>query len=151
MRAAAYVAAGAAIIGSVLVAVVYTAVPWVWFHQRTGEWLADSGGPRDTAVVLYGNAAVLEAADMQSPYPHLWSLPMRTLDPDQTRLRATLSGPTAPEWVVEMTPLNSWQIDDAGMLRDLLGERYRVVAEVCDNPVWLRADVSRRPAPEPSC
>lgn len=151
MRSAAYVAGGAAVVGSVLAVMIYATVPWVWFQQRTGEWLADSSSPRDTAVVLYGNAAVLEAADLRSPYPHLWSLPMRTLDPGQARLRATLSGPASPEWVVGVNPLNSWRIDDAGLLRDMLGERYRVVAEVCGFPVWLRADVSRRSAPEPRC
>ena len=35
-------------------------------------------------------------AACQSPYEHLWSLPMRTLDPDLTELQALLSGPNAP-------------------------------------------------------
>ncbi|HEU4514044.1 MAG TPA: hypothetical protein VFR87_13140 [Nocardioidaceae bacterium] len=151
MQGAARIAVGSAIVGAVLVAVVYATTPWVWFHQRTGEWLAASGQVGDTAVVLYGNAAVLEAADMRSPYPHLWSLPMRTLDPDQSRLRATLSGPSSPLWVVELVPVNSWNIDEAGSLRDLLDRRYRVVGEVCGFPVWLRDDVDRRPAPQPDC
>jgi hypothetical protein len=76
---------------------------------------------------------------------------MRTLDPDQARLRETLSGGSAPVWVVEMNPVNSWKIDDARRLRDLLDGRYRVVSEVCGFPVWLRSDVVRRPASAPDC
>ncbi len=151
MRAVARLAAGSAVVGVVLVGVVYATTPWVWFQQRTGEWLAASGHAGDTAVVLYGNAAVLETADMRSPYPHLWSLPMRTLDPEQARLRAVLSGPEAPVWLVGIDPVNAWDIDRDGLLRDLLDARYRVVDEVCGFPVWLRDDVRRRPAPQPSC
>lgn len=151
MRVAGRTAVGSAVVGVVLVAVVYATTPWVWFQERTGEWLAASGRAGDTALVVYGNASVLEKADMRSPYPHLWSLPMRTLDPDQSRLRGTLSGGSAPVWVVEMNPVNSWKIDDARRLRDLLDERYRVVSEVCGFPVWLRSDVVRRPASAPDC
>lgn len=151
MRAATRFTAGSAAVGAVGFALLYAVTPWVWFQQRTGEWLAASGRAGDTAIVLYGHAAVLEAADMSSPYPHLWSLPMRTLDPDLSRLRATLSGPSSPVWVVELVSPNSWKIDDAGLLRDLLDQRYRVVGEACGFPVWLRDDVVRRPAPAPDC
>jgi hypothetical protein len=140
-----------AVLGSVLVGLVYLTVPAVWFQERTGQWLASSSRPGDSAVVAYGNPAILEAADLPSPYPHLWSLPMRTLDPDQTRLRAALAGPDAPSWMVEVTPLNSWGIDDDYRLRSLIEERYRVVATVCGRDVWLRADLSRDLAPLPRC
>ena len=49
---------------------------------------------------------------------------MRTLDPDQDELRALLSGPDAPTWVVAVLPLNSWHIDDGRRLRDLLMSNY---------------------------
>jgi hypothetical protein len=76
---------------------------------------------------------------------------MRTLDPAQTRLRATLAGPDAPSWVVQVNGLNAWGIDEGSRLRDLLHQRYRVVAEICGYRVWLRADLTRRLAPPPPC
>jgi hypothetical protein len=93
----------------------------------------------------------LEYADLGSPYPHLWSLPMRTLDPDQAVLERTLRGPHAPEWLVEVNDWNSWDIDVDGRLREEVERRYRVVAEVCGSPVWLRADVTRELAVPPRC
>ncbi len=143
--------AGTSILGCVVLGAAYLAVPGVWFQERTGQWLAASGRPGDTAVVTYGNPSVLEAADMASPYPHLWSLPMRTLDPDQTRLRQTLEGPDAPTWLVQVHGLNTWRVDEDGRLRRLVQERYRVVAEVCGSPVLLRADLTRDLAPPPVC
>jgi hypothetical protein len=151
MRRWSAVVPASAVLGSVLVGLVYLTVPAVWFQERTGQWLASSSRPGDSAVVAYGNPAILEAADLPSPYPHLWSLPMRTLDPDQTRLRAALAGPEAPSWMVEITPLNSWGIDDDYRLRSLLEERYRVVAQVCGRDVWLRVDLTRDLAPLPKC
>jgi hypothetical protein len=151
MRTSARMLALTAVVGSAAMAVVYATVPDVWFQQRTGEWLAASSAPGDTAVVTYGQPSVLEAADMASPYPYLWSVPVRTLDPELDLLRRTLAGPRAPEWLVEMDDLDSWGIDDGGRLRALVAERYRVVAEVCGHPVLLRADVVRRLAEPPVC
>ena len=128
----------------------YATDPSAWHSQRTGEWLADSKAPGDTAFVAYGLASVLETADMPSPYPYLWSVPMRTADPDQTRLRATLAGERAPTWVVQVTGLNAWDIDDGAQLRDLVHARYRVVVTICGHRVWLREDLSRElPSPPP--
>ncbi|MDP3891007.1 hypothetical protein [Nocardioides sp.] len=143
--------AGSAVFSLVVMLVIYATVPWVWFHERTGEWLAASSEPGDSAVVLYGNPSILETADLPTPYPYLWSLPMRTLDPQQERLRATLAGARAPTWVVEVNHPNSWGIDEAGRLRRLLAERYDVAATVCGNPVWLRSDLVRRTAAPPRC
>ncbi|HQR28391.1 MAG TPA: hypothetical protein PLP61_15215 [Nocardioides sp.] len=145
------VAAGSASGLVVVMAVVYATTPWVWFQQHTGEWLAASSEPGDTAVVLYGSPSILETADLTSPYPYLWSLPMRTLDPDQERLRSTLAGPEAPTWVVEATPLNSWHIDESGRLRALLAERYERVTSFCGLHVWLLRGVERDLAPPPRC
>lgn len=151
MRGTVWFVAGSSVLGCVVLGTVYLAVPGVWFQERTGQWLAASGGPGDTAVVAYGNPSVLEAADMSSPYPQLWSLPMRTLDPDQARLRQTLEGPDAPAWLVQMNGLNTWRIDDQRLLRSVVRQRYRVVAEVCGRPVLLRADLTRDLAPPPDC
>ncbi len=140
----------AAALGTVVTLVIYASVPSSWSSQRIGEWLAGSKAAGDTAFVAYGLASVLETADMASPYPHLWSVPMRTDDPSQARLRATLAGPRAPSWIVQVTGLNAWDIDEDSTLRDLIHDRYRVVAEVCGHPVWLRQGLTRElPAPPP--
>jgi 4-amino-4-deoxy-L-arabinose transferase-like glycosyltransferase len=140
-----------ALVGTLGSGVVYAANPAAWHTQRTGEWLAGSKAASDTGFVAYGNPAVLESADMPSPYPHLWSAAMRTLDPEQVRLRATLEGHAAPTWIVQVNGLNAWGIDDRSQLRDLIGQRYRVVAEICGHQVWLRQDVTRELAAPPRC
>ena len=132
-------------------AVVYQTIPWLSFQERVGEWLAESSEPGDTALVAYGSPSILEAADLTTPYPYLWSLPMRTLDPEQRRLRSTLAGPDAPTWIVEANGLNSWRIDRSRELRDAVEARYDKVGVVCGLDVWLRSDLTRSRAPLPSC
>ncbi len=61
---------------------------------------------------------------MRSPYVHLWTLPMRTLDP--------------------------WHIDAHDRTRLTLALHYRRVAEVCGHQVYLHDGVRRTPAP-PGC
>ena len=151
MRGAGRTIAATAVLGTLVSAVVYATVPSAWSSQRTGEWLADSRAPGDTGLVVYGLPSVLETADMASPYPHLWSAALRTLDPEQTRLRATLAGPEAPEWIVQINGFDAWGIDDGDRLRDLVRQRYRVVAEICGHRVWLRQDVTRGLAAPPRC
>lgn len=151
MRGSAMLAVGSAAVGALAVGAVHLVVPGASSQERTGEWLAASSAPGDRAFVAYGDAAILEAADLDSPYPHLWSLPMRTRDPDQDRLTETLSGTEAPAWVVGTLPINSWGIDADRSVRDVLGRRYRVVAQVCGHEVWLRRDLTRRLASPPPC
>ncbi|MFD2091992.1 hypothetical protein [Blastococcus deserti] len=151
MRGFSRMVAGAAIVGALASGVVHATVPSVWSSQRIGEWLAGSKAAGDTGFVVYGLPSVLEAADMPSPYPHVWSAAMRTLDPEQHRLRATLAGPAAPAWIVQINGFDAWGIDDGSKLRDLVSRRYRVVAEICGYRVWLRQDVTREPAAPPRC
>lgn len=151
MRTWARVAVGSTVTLILIVVGVYATVPRAWHQERTGQWLADSSAPDDTVLVAYGNVAVLETSGLGTPYPYLWSLPMRTLDADQERLRATLAGPNAPTWIIMMNRLNSWGIDAHGDLRTLVGSRYDVVAEVCGHTVALRSDVHRSLAPPPLC
>jgi hypothetical protein len=151
MRRWARVAVGSTVTLILIVVGVYATVPRAWHQERTGQWLAKSSAPNDTVVVAYGNVAVLETSGLGTPYPYLWSLPMRTLDADQERLRATLAGPNAPTWIIMMNRLNSWGIDARGDLRTLVGSRYDVVAEVCGHTVALRSDVHRSLGPPPLC
>jgi hypothetical protein len=119
--------------------------PW-----QVGHAISLVSGRDDTIVSLYGNAELVKASGLPSPYRHLWSLPMRTLDPDQDELRSLLSGPDAPTWVVAVLPLNSWHIDDGRQLRDLLMSNYRLIRPRCGPLLWIRDDTYRA-SPELDC
>ena len=116
----------------------------------TGQWLAASADRRDTAVVTYGAANVLATSGLSTPYPYLWSLPVRTLDPRLNRLISVLTGPRAPTWVVQWDDLDAWQLDRAGRLARTLRTHYRQVATVCGHPIYLRDGVSRDLAKPPT-
>ncbi len=119
--------------------------------QQAGEWLRQSGRPGDTATVLYGHAEVQYASGMSSPYPYLWSLPMRTIDPHLGRLRALLASQHRPDWVVVWSRLDAWSIDPKDATRLDLATHYRLVQHLCGHEVWLRDDTHRDLAPLPAC
>lgn len=110
--------------------------------QLVGDWLATASQEHDTAYVAWGHANVLERSGMRSPYPMVWSLPVRVRDPQLTQLRIVLGGPDAPTWFVKWSSINSWKIDDDRRLRDLLDTRYVEVATVCDVPILRRRDAA---------
>jgi 4-amino-4-deoxy-L-arabinose transferase-like glycosyltransferase len=119
--------------------------------RGTGEWVRASSRAGDTATVLYGHAEVQYASGDPSPYPFLWSLPMRTIDPHLSRLRALLSGRNRPDWVVVWSGTDVWNIDPRDRTRLALATHYRPVGRVCGHEVWLRDGVARRLAPAPAC
>ena len=96
-----------------------------------GAFVQRSAHPGDTATVLFGKADVQQATGLRSPYEHLWTLPMRTLDPHLANLQAVLRGPAAPTWVVAWGDLDPWNIDAHGRTRLALATHYRPVARVC--------------------
>ncbi len=114
-------------------------------EKTSGEAIARAAEPGDTILVYGGGPDVVLASGLDAPYRHLWSLPMRTLDPDLERLRRLLEGPDAPTWVVMRAP--GWAWDHlAAPIRPVLEERYAVHGMVCEGRyVWLRDDVSRPP------
>lgn len=148
------VVAGAAVASTVL-ATAWGAAVHVVDRPSEGEvvgtWVRQAARPRDTLTVLYGSAQVQEAAGLASPYPHLWSLPMRTLDPQLARLRGLLAGPRGPDWVVVWLNPDSWDLDRGGTVRLELATHYRKVASVCGHPVWLRDGAARHLPPVPAC
>ena len=111
--------------------------------EVVGHWLRDSRQKADTVVVAYGQPNVVSNAEMASPYPYLWSLPVRTLDPKLKELTAVLDGPGRPTWFVDWSGLESWGVDPS-TLRVALREHYRNVADLCGRTIWLRQDASRR-------
>ena len=96
----------------------------------------------DTGVVAFGYSPLLHDAGLSSPYPHLWSLPVRVRDPELVRLTRVLGGPEAPTWVVVLgDSTTTWGID--GTTADaVIRERYRQVKVVDEFHVY-RLDGSR--------
>lgn len=104
-------------------------------------WLQVNTEAGDDAVVAYGYPDILHGAGLRSPYPDLWSLPVRVRDPQLQDLGRLLSGPRAPDWVVLTAPtLATWGIDPrAGS--QALEEHYVEEAEVGRYTVYrLAAD-----------
>jgi hypothetical protein len=118
--------------------------------KAVGSWLRESGQPSDTAVVAYGQPNVLTAADMTSPYPYLWSLPVRTLDPDLAIMTKVLDGPDRPTWFVDWSGIDSWGIDPT-TLQPVLERDYRKVADVCGRSIWLDRSRPRSLAKPRTC
>jgi hypothetical protein len=116
-----------------------------------GRWLGANAAPDDTALVLWGKANVLHHAGMTSPYPFMWSLLTRTLDPELELLTETILGPEAPTWVVIWTDLGTWGLDADGRLREALEERYDEVGSVCGKEVLLLEGNTRDVVPPEEC
>lgn len=110
----------------------------VWFtgspprQYELGRAIAQVSTPGETLTVYGGRADIQWASGLESPYEHLWSLPMRTMDPDLTELHGVLSGPDAPTWLVGSTPLRAWDGKGVTVLRDVINERYEFVGRYCD-------------------
>ncbi len=142
-----------ALVGLLVAAGAMAAVTGAVVHQATGypsadiaavsAWLRESAAPDDTVVVSYGQPQVIRMAGLDPAYPYLWSLAVRTYDPDLDLLTRTLRGPAAPDWVVEVHDLGWWGLDSDGRFRSALAERYRQVATVCGFAVLQRADLAR--------
>jgi hypothetical protein len=118
---------------------------------NTGVALEEVAEPGDTLVVFGGRADLQLSSGMPSPYPQLWSLPMRTLDPDLVDLEALVAGPDAPTWVVEWVLFDTWSDDGGAALEQTVQERYVEHGESCNGtPIWLLADTARA-VPVPDC
>jgi hypothetical protein len=143
MRTVIVVAAVAAVVGWTV------AVPWQYssVEKQVGSSIAAVASPNDTIVSLYGHAQVTRASGLSSPYPYLWSLPTKTLDPDLRLLVGVLSGPTAPTWFVTWNGTSSWGVDSGAAAR-VLAARYHAVAHPDGHTIYLRNGV-HRPAPGP--
>jgi hypothetical protein len=99
---------------STLIALVY--VHLYPFEQPDEEavaaFLAAHRDEGTSAVIGFGRSEVLHEAGMTSPYEHLWSLPVRVLDPDASGLVSVREGPDRPDWVVRIgDSMSSWGID----------------------------------------
>ena len=118
---------------------------------RTGEAVAAAAESGDTLVVVGGRPDLQRASGLTSPYPYLWSLPMRTRDPGYAELRGLLAGPDAPTWLVEWVAFDAWSDDGVADLRRVVADRYVESGTVCNGqPIYLRRD-AERPSVQPIC
>lgn len=122
------------------------------YHEHdTGVAIDAAADPGDTMVVFGGRADVLLASGLDSPYEHLWSLPMRTMDPDLEGLSSVVTGPHPPTWLVEWVDFETWNADAGARFRTLVQERYVAHGTGCDDrPIWLLRGVDRPPV-VPDC
>jgi hypothetical protein len=128
------------VIGFAVVSSVISLIGWMerWadgmvpVEARTGIALAHARGQGDTLVVYGGRADIQFYSQMRSPYPHLWSLPMRTLDPGLEDLEDVLTGRNPPTWVVLAQPVDAWsELGTRPIERSLL-RKYEFIASACD-------------------
>ncbi|MBO9524499.1 MAG: hypothetical protein J7518_23410 [Nocardioidaceae bacterium] len=133
----------AAVVVSALVAAGYVfAHPTATPGSTVGRAIAGVARPGDTLFSAFGDPDILRSTGMTSPYPYLWSLPARTLDPDETTLHEVLTGPDAPTWIVVRNRRTAAKLAEHGSLR-IIENRYREVGGVCGRIVYLRRGVER--------
>jgi hypothetical protein len=116
---------------------------------RVGRAVAMSAHPGDTIFAAYGRPNVVKASGLSSPYPYLWSLPLKTLDPHLTALDAVLQGPDAPTYLVTWNGVKSWGLDSAAT-SELVARDYRPLARVCGHTIYLRKGADRTVPPLPT-
>ncbi len=128
-------AAVALVVVSSVVALVGWTGAWVVgrvpVEVRTGEAIAAAARPGDRVLVYGGRADIQWASGARSPYPHLWSLPMRTLDPGLADLDAVLTGNDPPSWFVEATFINTWSELGTRPIERSLIRKYQFVRTAC--------------------
>ncbi|RYB91289.1 hypothetical protein EUA06_08125 [Nocardioides glacieisoli] len=129
-------AAVAFCVASSVVALVGWTGAWVGgrvpVEVRTGQALDSIARPGDRVLVYGGRADIQWATHASSPYPHLWSLPMRTLDPGLDDLRSTLTGSNPPTWFVEASYINTWSELGTRPIESSLIRKYEFVVTACD-------------------
>jgi hypothetical protein len=129
-------AAIAFVVASSVVSLVGWTGAWVGgrvpVEVRTGEALDAIARPGDRVLVYGGRADIQWATHAPSPYPYLWSLPMRTLDPGLDDLRSVLTGSNPPTWFVEASYINAWSELGTRPIESWLIRRYEYVVTACD-------------------
>ena len=98
--------------------------------------------PHDTIVTIWGGSDVTHASGLRSPYPYLWYLPARTLDPHVRLLATTLAGRAAPTWFVDWTG-TGLHGTNTSRLTAALRHDYHRVADVHGVKVFLHDGVHR--------
>jgi hypothetical protein len=110
--------------------------------NRLGSEIAAVAQPGDTIVTIWGHPNVTRASALPSPYPHLFSLPARTLDPHARLLDATMTGPHPPTWFVRWSGIGLHGVD-AATLTTVLRRNYHRVARLHGHVIYLHDGLSR--------
>jgi hypothetical protein len=118
---------------------------WVGLHpierpeEQAIDYLDDHAAPGDSGVVVFGAANVVRDADLESPYPYLWSLPARVRDADLDTLEGLLKGPGQPRWVlVAQGSVDDWGLDFTTAQAEL-DAGYEPVAKAGKFTIYRRA------------
>lgn len=106
------------------------------------EFLDGRIQPGDTGLVAFGAPNILQATGLQSPYPDLWSLPVRVRDPDLEHLSDVLAGPERPTWlIVAGRSIATWGVDATEAQR-WVDAHYELVGEPGRFTVYHRKDLA---------
>ena len=130
-----------AVVASVVEWLVLVRSPPQTGEEMVGEAVAQVSTTDDTILTLPGRSNVDLAAGLRSPYPHLWALPARTLDPGSTDLKELLAGRRAPTWVVVYRPAR--RRPPPGTVGAVIVENYRLVTRICGASVYVNRAASR--------
>ncbi|HEX2892562.1 MAG TPA: hypothetical protein VHO29_00990 [Marmoricola sp.] len=134
----------AVVISAVVALVALVAHPAPAPGNTVGRTVAASAQPGDTVLSAFGDPDIPRTTGMTSPYPYLWSLPSRTLDPHMALLRGILAGPEAPTWIVVRGTQTLGRLAQAQIL-PMVETRYQQVGSVCGRYVYLERGVDRPP------
>jgi hypothetical protein len=138
-RVLAAVAVAAAIAAGVNLALAHSTA-----GTSVGQAVRDVANPQDTIVTTWGHADVTRASGLSSPYPYLWSLPARTLDPRLNKLDTLLLGPRAPTWFVTWRDVSTWGFHGGGRVTArMLADHYTPVTRVHGHTIFLHRGVQR--------
>ncbi|SKB10253.1 ArnT family glycosyltransferase [Aeromicrobium choanae] len=129
----------AAVIGTF---VVLPAVDSVDGPVAAGRMIGASSRAGDTVVNAWGRPDLVLASGLDSPYEHLWSLPVRTDDSGLEEFTRLVSGGDAPTWLVMNGSLGTWGIDSDAAQR-VVDRRYRRLAGVCGLDLLVLRDTPR--------
>ena len=111
-------------------------------EQAVASYLAARAETGDTAVVAFGVPSILESAGLDSPYPNLWSLPVRVHDPELHAFAAVLSGPERPTWlVISGMGLGSWGLDTSAA-QPYIGLHYERIADVAGYRIFRESETT---------
>lgn len=144
-RMAVSYAAAAAVITAPLALVTS---PPSYAVPAASAWLRVHTRPGDTATILYGSPHLLQAAGLSSPYPQLWSLPVRVRDPHLVQLESVLRGPDAPTWLLARNDLATWGV--ASATADVIVDHHYEAVTVVDGYTVYHLQHTGRSRQEPS-
>jgi hypothetical protein len=118
-------------------------------EAETGEAIGAAASPGDTLTVFGGRADLQWTSGLGSPYAYLWSLPMRTLDPDYAELRRLLAGSDAPTWFVPWVRFEAWGNPAGREVKLVVDQHYARHGTACGGrPVYLLRGVERPALPD---